>query len=331
MNTLLTGSSGYLGRYLMTELSVAGHAGMAVSRRPQDNLPQGWRSGVRATVLGDASGQMSGIPDLVVHLEVKQHVMRPTSEDLAAFRSVNIEGTKQWLEWCAKRAVKRFVFFSSIKAVQMASTSQLDESATGPNDSPYGESKWEAEEAVRRWVQAGPGRAALILRPAVVYGPGNAANVGAMVRGIAAGRFFLVGANHNVKSVVSVRNLSAATVHLMGSMAAGRCEIFNVTDEESYSVRELDRLIRRLLGKSGSSPALPVPLARMLARSGDAFHQLTGRTFPINSSRLAALLESTHFSCAKLLRSGFKHPETTEQGFGEMIAPGVGTDWRRWD
>jgi nucleoside-diphosphate-sugar epimerase len=65
---------------------------------------------------------------------------------------------------------------------------------------------------------------------------------------------------------------------------------------------------------------LPLPVARGIARFGDAFLRVTGKNFPLTSSRLEALLETTHFSCEKLLATGFRHPQSTEEGIGEMVA-----------
>src|SRR5207248_2899299 len=130
----------------------------------------------------------------------------------------------------------------------------ITEAATSPNETPYGASKWEAEQRVRAWVAADSRRSALILRPAVIYGPGSTANVAAMVQALRKGRFFLVGKNDNRKSLASVRNVVAAVIHLLPRIDPGRCEVYNVTDAETLSVRELDGRIRALMGKAGNSP-----------------------------------------------------------------------------
>jgi len=194
----------------------------------------------------------------------------------------------------------------------------IDETAAGPNETPYGASKWEAEQCVRAWVAADRRRSALVLRPAVIYGPGNTANVAAMVQALRKGRFFLVGKNDNQKSLVAARNVAAALVHLLPRMESGTCEGYNITDAETLTVRELDALMRRCLGKSGNSLTLPEPLARLAAKVGDGLNSV-GVGFPLTSNRLEALLETTEFSCAKLLATGFVHPETVEEGIRKML------------
>lgn len=299
----------------MPALAARGHEGVAATRDPARlRVPRGWTVAARDRVLRDGAGTI----DCVVHLEVKQHVLNPSAADLADFRRVNEEGTQAWLDWCGRCGVARFVHLSSIKAVRPRPHAPTDETAAGPHDSPYGASKWAAENRVRAWAAAAPDRSALILRPAVIYGAGGAGNMTAMVEAIRRGRFFLVGRNDNLKSLVSLPNATAAIAWLIARVPAAGSEVFNLSDERTLSVREIDAVLRAELGKGGSSPTLPVTVARAAAWLGDQVHRVTGRVAPINSSRLAALLEHTHFPSTKLAAAGFKHPEGAEAGLREF-------------
>lgn len=313
---LVTGATGFVGQSLVGFLSISGRRGFAVSRRGNADVPEGWRPVKKESALaGTGNGTQ-----VVVHLEVKQHVLNPTPEDIAGFQEVNVEGTREWLDWCEREEVKRFVYFSTIKAVEVdwrQPGGVSEDQPERPGETPYGRSKWEAEQLVRKWVAADPERSALIIRPAVVYGSGNTANIYAMVDGIARGRFALIGRNDNVKSVVSKRNLAAAAIHLVDQMRPG-CEVFYVTDQESMTVREMADTVGTLL-EGRKIPTLPPPFASVAACAGDLFTRLSGRTFPVTSSRLKALTETTHFSCEKLLGTGFIHPQTLRAGLEEMV------------
>jgi UDP-glucose 4-epimerase len=318
VQVLITGSSGFVGRHLAAELARCGHGGICVARRPI-LTPAGWTSARREDVLTGANPRLTHWPDCVLHLEVKQHVASPSAADIAEFTTVNVDGTQAWLDWAARHRVPRFVYFSTIKAVRPSPDGPTFESAAGPGLTPYGASKWAAEERVRGWAAGDPSRSCLIVRPAVIYGPGNEGNMAAMVSAIRRGRFFLVGAGNNIKSLVSVRNVAAAIAHLIDRMQAGVVQTYNLVDWESRNVRELDGIIRGLLGRRGNSATLPPGVASALARSGDLFVRLGVRSFPLTSSRLAALLETTNFSGDRLVESGFAHPETTLQGLTEMV------------
>lgn len=314
MAMVVNGASGFVGRALVRELAAAGFSGCAVSRTPQGAAPHGWYWALRDEVLRERLAV-----DTVVHLEVKQHVVMPDAVDLADFERVNVGGVREWLNWCTRCGILRFVYFSSIKAVQSVAADATFEDAPGNEESPYGTSKWRAEQLVREWVSEDGRRSALILRPAVVYGPGCVGNVAAMLAAIRRHGFFLVGQNRNVKSLVSIRNVTAATRYLAGRMTLGRCEVFNLVDHESFSVREIDAMLRRHLRLRGNSPTIPVSVARLASWLGDRFYRISARTLPINSQRLEALLEYTHFSADKLLLTGFRHPQDTMEGLEEMV------------
>ena len=318
MRLLVTGASGFLGSRLIPELSAQGHFGLAVSRRKIGELPAGWDWRERGSVL---SAPPSAPPDALIHLEVKQHVPNPTPADLREFDSVNVGGVKSWLDWCAQAQVNRFIHLSTIKAVADSPEIQLDDAASPPSTL-YGQSKRAGEDLVAAWGRESPARSVLILRPAVVYGPGNTANIFSFIQAIDCRRFFLVGGSRNLKSLVSLRNAAAAITFLLVRMRPG-VDYFNLTDQESFSVRELAEKLARLLGKNPRFASIPLFAARLAALAGDLVLKATGRSLPLTTSRLSALTETTHFSCRKLLAAGFRHPQTTDEGFQEMIA------WRR--
>ena len=320
MHVIVTGASGFVGRALVGALATSGTTGLAVARRSIDRLPTGWTFVARDEVL---ASPFEGV-DAVIHLEARHHqyvIGEGSPEQVAEFTTTNVENTRAWLQWCARAAVGRFVFFSSIKAIDPARASDpakaLDETTPGPGATLYGRSKWNAERTVAAWVET-PGRAALILRPAVIYGPGSTANIYAMVAAIAQRRFVFVGSNDNIKSLVSLRNVAAATRHLLHRMAPG-CEIYHLVDRHRYSVRELAAMIARQLNVPPPSLSVPGWLVRPPVSLADRVGRLTGGSLPITSARLEALCENADFSPAKLLASGFVHPQTTEEGLAEMV------------
>ena len=319
MNILVTGASGFVGRGLVDRLAARGHAGLATGREPPAGMPAGWRAARRADVLaGAAFPAPFDRPDVIVHLEVKQHVFRPTPADIEAFRRTNVVGTREWLDWAARVGVGRFVLVSSIKAAVPAGAAEPD--------TPYGRSKADAEAAVREWVAAAPGRSAVVLRPAPVYGPGNQANLAAFARQILAGWPALVGAGEARKSIVSRENLAAAIEFAAARLVAGgfpgACETFDVSDPETLSVGQLATLIAEL-GHAVPPRRIPARLADMVAPLGDRISRLVGREFPLTRSRLRALREESDFPCDRLVAAGFEHPQSTREGIREML------DWMR--
>jgi len=314
MHIIVTGAQGFVGRGLMPLLAAHGHTGIATGRVAPADLPAGWTGATRDSVLSGTSDAPHA--DAIIHLEVKQHVPRPTPADIDDFEHVNVGGTRAWLDWAARQGVRRFVFTSSIKAVAPAPQPQLEQAALEP-DTPYGASKARAERLVREWATGDAARAAVILRPAPVYGPGNEANLAAFVRQIRDGKPCLVGAGATRKSIVSRKNLAAA-LEFAALEARPGTEVFNVSDRETPSLAELADMIATLAG-SPRPRRVPEVVARVLAPVGDLVALVTGRDFPLTTARLRALGETSVFPCDKLVAAGFRHPQTTREGLAEMI------------
>ena len=311
---LVTGSRGFVGQGLVPFLAARGVSGIATGREPPAGLPPGWRGVLRTALLGGTADP--GPLDAVVHLEVKQHVPRPTAADEAEFDRVNVGHTGEWLEWAARQGVGRFVFVSTIKAVAAADSPQTEAAPLAPN-TPYGRSKAAAERLVQAWAAADPSRQAVILRPAPVYGPGNEANLAAFVRQIVMGKPCLIGRGETRKSVVSRTNLAAAIAFAAAHAKPG-CEVYNVADRDTFTLAALARLIAELAG-APTPKSMPAVIAAAAAPVGDLIESITGREFPLTTARLRAIRETSVFPCDKLMAAGFAHPQSTREGLSEML------------
>ncbi len=316
MRIVVNGASGFVGTELVEFLAKEGIGGIATSRTGGLVVPDKWEARKRKAILG-GEDPSSVAADLLVHLEVKHHVTNPTQDDEQLFRSVNVSGLSEWLAWCDRYSVRKLIYFSSIKAVKPG-PSVVDEDARGPGDSAYGRSKWQAEELVRQWANQGEGRKAIIFRPAVIYGPGNRANMYSFVSAIHRNRFFLVGGSRNVKSVVSLQNVVRAVLHLATRMTSG-VQVYNLVDRENFSVAALARIISESLGKRGRIYSIPSLLARLLAVLGDTIQTVSGTNMPLTRDRLNALLEHTEFSSRRLQQTGYQHNQSTKDGLRTLV------------
>src|SRR5205085_9688078 len=114
--------------------------------------------------------------DGVVHLAAHVHDMAPTAESLKQFHRTNVEGTLTLLEEAATAGVRKFLFFSSVKAVgETTDESWTEEMLPHPRDE-YGRSKLEAESLVLDFGRRSDIRTT-ILRLPLAYGPGMKGNM----------------------------------------------------------------------------------------------------------------------------------------------------------
>lgn len=290
MQVLVTGANGFIGRHLCAALAERGIGVRRGVRRNHD-------SGRDTVVVGEIDGAtdwgpaLAGI-DAVVHCAARVHVMRENASDpLAAFRRVNVDGTRALARQAAAAGVHRFLLLSTVK-VNGEETFDRPFAATSPPSpaDPYGVSKLEAEQALLA-IARESGMETVIIRPSLVYGSGVAGNFARLVDLVRRGWWLPLGAIRNRRSLVGVENLCSLLVRCLDHPAAAG-QIFLVSDNEDVSTPEL---VRAIADACGVAPRLlPVPprllegLAGLCGR-GTEMRRLT-RSLQVDSSAACDLL-----------------------------------------
>jgi nucleoside-diphosphate-sugar epimerase len=259
MRVALSGASGFVGTRLLNDLLTSGHQVTAILRnkssaidsRAQLALVSDFRSS------HDLSRLLQG-HEAFVHCAARVHVMSDLSSDpLAEFREVNVEGTLNLARQAASAGVRRFIFISSIK-VNGESTSAgrpfTPSDLPAPED-PYGISKQEAEHALMQLVSE-TGMQIVIIRPPLVYGPGVKGNFASLIRLMAKELPLPLGAIHNKRSLVSIDNLVDLIIRCIDHPAAAN-QVFLAADGEDLSTTELLRGVAEAMGRPAR--LIPVP------------------------------------------------------------------------
>ena len=261
---LVTGATGFIGRALIPLLMDKGFDVTVASRSgtPGD-MPDGVHTVTVSALDGDTDWtEALKDVDTVVHLAARVHVMSETAADpLAAFRAVNVDGTRALAEQAATAGVRRFVFLSSIK-VNGESTpiAPFSEDQLAAPEDAYGLSKWEAEQVLIDIAGSTP-LEPVIVRPPLVYGAGVKGNFLTLLRAAAKGLPLPLGRADNRRSLIYVGNLADAIFTcLTHPLAGGRT--FLVSDGDAPSVSALYTQLGRALGRA----AWTVPVPRFLLR-----------------------------------------------------------------
>lgn len=307
---LLTGASGFVGRECALSLD---RAGWRVRCAVRANNPL---AGISAHLcpVGDIgpytdwSKALSGI-HTVVHLAARVHVMREVATDsLAAFRTINVEGTGNLARQAAAAGVRRLVFLSSVKVNGESTAGRAFTESDPPRPAdPYGVSKLEAEHTLRE-IEAKTGLEVVALRPPLIYGHGVKGNFLRMLKWVDRGVALPLAFANNRRSLLYLGNLVDAIVQCLEHPAAAG-KTFLVDDGEPVATAQLLREIGQALGRPARLFPVPPGMLRMAAaligRSADA-HRLLG-DLVVDASRIRSTL-------------GWRPPFSRQEGLGATAA-----------
>ena len=263
---LVTGANGFAGRSVCRLLLKRGWRVRAVVRGPVQ--ADALRNGINAQADLEIVQVRDIGPDThweklfdgckaVVHLAARVHRMRdPAVDPLREFRRVNRDGTIKLAGDAVAAGVRRFLFASTVKVHgEDSGAGSFKESDPPKPADPYAISKFEAEQALLAFAQAGQ-LDVTILRAPLMYGPDVKGNFLSLLRGVAKGLPLPLGAVANRRSLLYVENFAdAIATALAQPRAAGR--VFLVSDGEDLSTPEIVRRMARALGRTARLLAVP--------------------------------------------------------------------------
>jgi nucleoside-diphosphate-sugar epimerase len=310
---VVTGASGFVGSSLSTSLATAGfRVRAAVRAGTPAELP--YCSGFQRAILGDISastGWSSVLTnvDCVVHCAALAHVMHETAGDaLAAYRAVNVDGSRRLAEQAAIAGVRRLVYLSSVKVngeQTLLGAPFLFSNTPAPRDA-YGTSKWEAEQGL--WeISAKTGLEVVVVRPPLVYGPGVKGNLARLLKLVRLGLPLPFSAVQNMRSLIGLDNLVDLLIRCIDHPAAAG-QTFLVSDGEDLSTPDLIRQMAAAMNRSPRLFPLPISLLRL---AGSAF----GKRAEID--RLVGSLQIDSSHTRRVL--GWTPPVSVEEGVRRMV------------
>ena len=243
---LLTGASGFIGSHVAQQLVSEGHQVRCLVRS-SSNTKFLETLGIELAT-GDLTDRASLKQAMtgcryVIHCAAMVSDWGTTSE----IARVNVGGTRNLLEAATHAVVDRFVHFSTTDVYGHPGAADVDETYVPRGFSNwYSQTKWEAEEEVRRYERE-HALSAVILRPATVYGPRSVEVIGKMAKAIRDGNMLLVDGGRAIAGLCYIDNLMDATMLALRHERAP-CQAFNVSDGLSITWKEFTDSLAAALG-----------------------------------------------------------------------------------
>ena len=237
--------------------------------------------------------------DAIIHLAGKAHDTKNKSSADVYF-NVNIGLTKKIFDYfSAHKSIKKFIFFSSVKAaVDKVQGDILTEEVAPCPVGPYGESKVRAEKYIIDNLEncdAYASRNVIILRPCMIHGTGNKGNLNLIYGFIRKGLPWPLGAFDNRRSFTSVDNLTFVISKILSTEIESG--IYNMADDEALSTNELIEVMCSAMMQNAHVLKINTSFIKFCSRIGDVLH------LPLNSFRLDKLTENYVVSNRKIKKA----------------------------
>jgi GlcNAc-P-P-Und epimerase len=312
MNICITGGSGFLGTRLLKFYTDLGFHLQNIDKNQSPDFPS-------ITTIQDIRDR-AGLNNVMLPAEFVVHLAAEHKDDVSPvslYYDVNVQGTKNVLDAMDRRGITRIIFVSTV-AVYGLNKDDPDENSIPAPFNHYGKSKQQAEELIQEWQQMDINRHAVILRPSVIFGETNRGNVYNLLRQISSGRFMMIGAGKNKKSMAYVGNVAAFISFLSGNMQPG-CTLYNYTDLPDLTTNELVSIVREELKMKVVFVRIPYVAGLLAGYSFDLLSFILRKKFTVSSIRIRKFCATTRFNSEKAHKSGFKAPYLLKQALQRTI------------
>ena len=317
----VTGGSGFIGGHLITRLLADGWSVQALARSDE--------SAARVASLGaapvrgdlDSTGAIQAGSrgcDTAFHAAAAVLEWGPREEYVRG----NVTGTQNALDGCRAAGVSRFVHVGTEAALMAGQPLvQVDETNPLRPDSPanYPATKAMAEQLVRR--ASSDGFETIVIRPRLVWGPGDTTILPGLTAAIASGRFAWIDGGHHLTDTTHVANVVEGLI--LGALKGRAGEAYFVTDGSPVEFRAFVTDLVATTGVTPGQKSAPGWVARPAAAAAETVWKALRLKSAPPISRMPAWLASQECTInitKARTELGYVPVITREEGLAQLAA-----------
>jgi UDP-glucose 4-epimerase len=260
MNILITGGAGFIGRNLARSLQKSNH-NISILDNFSNSDKQSFSTiskNFKEVIIADITNKndlknLQKKYDIVIHLaakiDVAESILNPKST-----KKVNVEGTKNLLDFCKESNITRFIAISSAAVYGIQDINPIFEDNPLQPISPYGESKKEMEYEIEKFSK-NHSIDAISLRLFNVYGKGQTSAYAGFITNFFEcikneKPFTIYGGGSFTRDFISLDDVIFAIKCSMENIDDKRGNRYNIGSGNKITIKELANLILKISGKN---------------------------------------------------------------------------------
>lgn len=249
--------------------------------------------------------------DLIIHLAAAKGDFQLSEDD---FYNDNVIATSNLILIAQKANIKNIIHYSTVSVYGHHNEEKNEKAGLNPNN-PYGRTKLISEELLVQWQKESESNLT-ILRPSVIYGEDNYANLYNLLALMNKRISFTVGNGNYIKSMIAVENLIDITLYVSRKMDG--IQIYNCTDEPYITLNETMEYISEIQGFKLPLIKIPKSLALLIAIPFEFLSFLMRKDLKITRERIHKYSMATDYRSNLIRSTGYHQRFETKERLQNM-------------
>jgi nucleoside-diphosphate-sugar epimerase len=257
--------------------------------------------------------------DVIVNLAA---VHREPGHKPEEYFETNIGGAKNVCRLADSVGCKEIIFTSSISVYGVHDRS-VDEQSTPEPKTPYGQSKLKAEQIHAEWARNSDGRLSII-RPGVVFGPGEAGNVTRLLReSLRLHRKIQISPDQPKAGIYIDELLSIIHWLREQPLSAGEHQLVNGVSDENLAFNDFGEALQELKYFEKKPLTISEPMLKLAISMMKPLGWILGTNSKIHPERLAKLKRANDVKATGLISAGYPFVWPLKKALADWLEKGL--------